>query len=100
MAMATSGWAVGQGDQAPQHSTQVLQYIKVGSTYRWEPTVSLENVTLNALSVVSDYEAWMVGQNGLKIIIARVTVTYRNNDPNSTITGWATHSWRRSALAT
>jgi hypothetical protein len=93
MATATSGWALGQGDQAPQHSTQVLQYLKVGSTYRWEPTVSLENVTLNALSVVSDHEAWMVGQNGLKIIMARVTVTYRNNDPNSTITGWATHSW-------
>ena len=57
MATATSGWALGQGDQAPQHSTQVLQYLKVGSTYRWEPTVSFENATLNALSVVSDHEA-------------------------------------------
>lgn len=93
MATATSGWALGQGDQAPQHSTQVLQYIKVGSTYRWEPTESFEGTTLNALSVVSDHEAWMVGQNGLKIIIVRVTITHLNNDPNSSVTNWDSHSW-------
>jgi len=93
MATATSGWALGQGDQAPQHSTQILQYIKVGSTYRWEPTESVEGTTLNALSVVSNHEAWMVGANGLKTFILRVTVTYLNNDPNSTVTGWSTHGW-------
>lgn len=93
MATATSGWALGQGDQAPQHSTQILQYIKVGSTYRWEPTEALIGATLNALSVVSDHEAWLVGAYGLKMIIVRVTVTYQNNDPNSIVTGWATHSW-------
>lgn len=93
MATATSGWALGQGDQAPQHTTQILQYLKVGSTYQWEPTESFGEVTLNALSVVSDHEVWMVGQNGPKNIIIRVTVTYRNNDPSSTVTGWATYSW-------
>ena len=93
MATATSGWALGQGDQAPQHSTQVLQYIKVGSTYRWEPSEVLIGGTLNALSVVSDHEAWMVGQNGLKIIILRVTITHPNNDPNSIVTSWDSHSW-------
>lgn len=93
MATATSGWALGQSDQAPQHSTQILQYLKVGSTYRWEPTESLENVTLNALAVVSDHEAWMVGQNGLKIIIVRVTITHLNNDPNAIVTNWSTNSW-------
>ncbi len=93
MATATSGWALGQGDQAPQHSTQVLQYMKVGSTYRWEPSESFEGATLHALSVVSDHEAWMVGQNGLKIIIVRVTITHLNNDPNSIVTNWDSHSW-------
>jgi len=93
MATATSGWALGQGDQAPQHSTQILQYIKVGSTYRWEPSEAFENVTLNALSVVSDHEAWMVGQNGLKMIILRVTITHLSNDPNSAVTNWDTRSW-------
>lgn len=93
MATATSGWALGQGDQAPQHSTQILQYVKVGSTYRWEPTESFEGTTLNALSVVSDHEAWMVGQNGMKIIMVRVTITHLNNDPNSIVTNWDSHSW-------
>ncbi|HEX5441863.1 MAG TPA: zf-HC2 domain-containing protein [Ktedonobacterales bacterium] len=93
MATATSGWALGQGDQAPQHSTQILQYIKEGSTYRWEPTESFEGTTLNALSVVSNHEAWMVGVYAAKMIIMRVTVTYLNNDPNATITNWDTHSW-------
>ncbi len=93
MATAISGWALGQGDQAPQHSTQILQYIKVGSTYRWEPTESFEGTTLNALSVVSDHEAWVVGAYAAKMTIMRVTVTYLNNDPNSIVTNWATHSW-------
>jgi hypothetical protein len=93
MATATSGWALGQGDQAPQHSTQILQYFKVGSTYRWEPTESFEGTTLNALAAVSDHEAWVVGVYAAKMIVMRVTVTYLNNDPNSTITNWDTHSW-------
>jgi hypothetical protein len=93
MATATSGWALGQGDQAPQHTTQILQYLKVGSTYRWEPTEAFIGATLNALSVVSDHEAWMAGQNGLKIIIVRVTITYLNNDPNSIVTNRYSHSW-------
>jgi hypothetical protein len=93
MVTATSGWALGQGDQAPQHTTQILQYLKVGSTYRWEPTESFEGATLTALSVVSDHEVWIVGAYGAKALIARVTVIYLNNDPNSTITNWDTHSW-------
>jgi hypothetical protein len=93
MATATSGWALGRGDQAPQPSTQILQYLKVGTTYRWEPTVSLGGATLNALTVVSDHEAWMVGASGAKTFILRVTLTYQNNDPHSTITHWYTHSW-------
>lgn len=93
MATATAGWALGQGDQQPQGTTQVLQYMKVGATYRWEPTQSFLGGVLSALSVVSDHEAWVVGHFDQQTLIARITVTYQNNDPNSTITGWSTHSW-------
>lgn len=90
MATATSGWALGAGNQP---STQIFQYMKVGSSYRWVPTEVLQGVTLIALSVVSDHEAWMAGLNGLKTIVIRVTFKYLNNDPRSVITNWYTYSW-------
>jgi hypothetical protein len=91
MASATAGWALGQ--QGDQQSTQIMQYLKIGDAYRWEPVISFAGVYLNALSVVSDHEVWMVGTNGDKTFLARTTITYLNNDPSSTITNWNTHSW-------
>jgi hypothetical protein len=95
MATATSGWAIGVGDQAPQPANQILQYLKVGGGYRWEPTVSIPGATLLALSVVSNHEAWIVGHSdqNQRTIILRITAKYLNNDPTSVVANWTTTGW-------
>src|SRR5262249_8848897 len=81
MASATSGWAFGQDEAISADGplpTQLFQYRKVGATYRWELVLRFLSHHVNALSVLTDRAAWMVGQSGQMTVIVRVTTTYLN----------------------
>lgn len=99
MASATAGWAIGivitdPGAQIRNQPAQIFQYLRVGDTYRWEPTEALENTQLADLSVVSDHEVWVVGgDNNAKTVIVQITVTYASGTPKSTATTFDMHSW-------
>ena len=88
MASPTSGWMLAQpllANQTQMPPTQVYEYLKVGSDYRWEPVVSWEGVSFSALAALSDHEVWLVGgsESGQKALAIRMTIGYLNNDPQS-----------------
>lgn len=100
MASPTAGWALGQYTSDPQWPTTVFQYSKVGNSYRWEPSSSLEKTHLASLSVVSDHEVWSTGFSDFaspKRIILRITITYTNGPTGPYPYHWDTHSWELDA---
>ena len=100
MASPTSGWMLAQPSFANQTQlppTQVYEYLKVGSDYRWEPIISWDGVSIRALSVVSEREVWFAGSYQEKGVVFRTTVSYLNGDSRSIVTNWDTHEWEVGA---
>lgn len=100
MASPTAGWALGGYFSDPQSPTMVFQYSKVGNSYRWEPSSSLDKTYLASLSVVSDREVWASGFTDMtspKRIILGITITYTNGPSGPYPYHWDTHSWELDA---